>query len=212
MITRASRKLETTFVSVARQGLPRPARYSTPSKRVSAPALAHAPMPAPDFPAYMPVPGPSSSSSTPPLPKYGVSAIEEMQAFLRRPQTFTTLPTPVPDGEARGADGPLFMDTPTQDRLSVVDACLHGLHDVPRAKTFFDLLRHERKGDPLLAPRLYNTILHAYLRMAEREDDNRALWVEEIWVLYDAMQKGLEGDKVQPTAGTYAVMLLCWIK
>jgi DNA-directed RNA polymerase len=209
MITRSARKLETTLVSYSRQRLPRPARYSTPTKRAQAPALAQAPAPLPDYPAYMPPP-PAPSG---PLSPMGAESLAAMESFLKRAPSYTVLPTPEPDAPLAGGQvgGLLFTDTNTQDRLAFIDACLHNLQDVPRAKHVFDTFRAERPGDSLLSTRLYNQILAAYVRMAEeREPEHRALWVEQLWTLFHSMSNNTE--KIRPDPGTFAIMLIAWIK
>ncbi|KZT65063.1 hypothetical protein DAEQUDRAFT_677456, partial [Daedalea quercina L-15889] len=129
MLSRSARRLETTLLSCSRQSLPRPARlYSTPSKRANAPALATAFAPPEEaYPAYMP-PGEGSWQ-------------HEMETFLRRQTPYTILPPPPADGNQKGLQAILFSDTPTQDQISIVGACLHNMYDVPRAKKIFDDLR-----------------------------------------------------------------------
>ncbi|EIW76844.1 DNA/RNA polymerase [Coniophora puteana RWD-64-598 SS2] len=102
------------------------------------------------------------------------------------------------------------MDSPTQDQLSVMDACLHNLYDVPRAKQVFEDLRQSKGGEPLLEPRIYNSFLEAYLELAGRDPDERHQWLEEAWSLFGVMQS--REESVQPTASTYATMLLAWVR
>lgn len=133
----------------------------------------------------------------------------EMQGFLRGRTAYTILPTPLPDDQTSEFSSFVFTDTPTQDSVSVIDACLHNLYDVPRAKGIFDRLRASRRGDPILSERLYNSILAAYLEMASTRDKlRRNHWVEDACALYESMEAGHDG--VAPTQGTYALMLLIW--
>ena len=105
----------------------------------------------------------------------------------------------------------MFPDSPTQERIAIMDACLHGLHDVPRAKGVFEELRQSMPGDHLLETRMYNTFMETYLEMAtNREQISRANWLEDAWALYDDMEHGQE--KVNPTATTYALMLQAWMR
>lgn len=202
MIPRTARKLETTLVSYSRQRLPRPARYSTPSKRVNAPALAAVYAPPPEYPAFMPQSAQAQSADTVPF-------TNDMEGFLQRRQDYTIMATPRPDTPAVHSD--YYTDTPTQDKLALIDACLYNLFDVPRAKQVFEQMRHESVGNPVLSPKLYNAFLHAYLKMAEgKEPENRLLWVDEMWLLFNSMLRGEE--KARPTEGTYALMLLSWHK
>lgn len=127
------------------------------------------------------------------------------------PAQYTILPTPLPADAADETHQHLFTDSPTQDRIAVMDACLHDLHDVPRAKEIFELLRESMRGDQLLDVRLYNHFLQAFSDMATRkESNNHAHWLEEAWILYNEMEAGREG--VQPTANTYAIMLRMWLR
>ncbi|KAI8992792.1 DNA/RNA polymerase [Trametes punicea] len=136
---------------------------------------------------------------------------QEMHGFLRRPSQYTILPAPLPEDAAAETNGYFYIDSPTQDVVAVMDACLQGLHDVPRAKEIFEGLRETRRGDRLLDARLYNHFLEAYLEMATNKDTvNRAMWLEDAWLLYNAMEEG--NELVQPTANTYAIMLLAWLR
>ncbi|KAI0816018.1 hypothetical protein BC628DRAFT_1296793, partial [Trametes gibbosa] len=116
-------------VSYTRQSLPRPARlYSTPTKKVEAEAVPSLAGPNVEYPPFMP-PGTSSSIH------------QEMHGFLRRPAKYTILPTPLPADSVSEPHDYLFTDSPTQDLIAVMDACLHNLHDVPRAKEIFERVR-----------------------------------------------------------------------
>ncbi|KAH7922517.1 hypothetical protein BV22DRAFT_966565, partial [Leucogyrophana mollusca] len=138
MLPRTSaRTLETTLVSYSRQRLPRPARlYSTPSKRANAPASAFAQvqLPHPEYPSYM--------AKGREIPKdESLHFVNDMQGFLRRRTPYTILPTPLPDDKTSALNNFYFTDSPTQDQLAVMDACLHNSYDVPRAKSVFERLR-----------------------------------------------------------------------
>ena len=195
-LTRRNAARRAAIISYTRQTLPRPARlYSTPTKKLHAQeSLSSSGSVGQDLPPYM--------TSTAP---------REMQGFLQRRSPYVILPPPLPD-DASPANGDIFFtDSPTTDKVAIMDACLHGLHDVPRAKHFFELLRETHRGDPILEPRIYNLFLEAYLEMAtNREEMNRANWIEDAWALYNDMESGR--DKVQPTANTYAIMLQAWLR
>jgi DNA-directed RNA polymerase len=203
MLPRNARKLEMTLVSYSRQRLPRPARlYSTPSKKANAPAAAFAqvPLPHPDYPQFL-VQRESPADES--------SHLFAMQGFLKRRTPYTILPTPLPDDRASSLNSFYFTDSPTQDQLAVMDACLHNLYDVPRAKQVFHQLRSSESSEPLLESRIYNSFLEAYIDMAyTKEPEDRTLWVEDAYQLYEIMERGIE--KVHPTASTYAIMLLAW--
>ncbi|KAK2465507.1 hypothetical protein APHAL10511_002399 [Amanita phalloides] len=192
MIPRAARRLETTWLA-SRQSLPRPARlYSSPSRPSNAPALATAQVPMQDYPPY-----PASTQIT-----------ADVELFLHRRQGYTILPPPLPLDRSSFANEMLYGHSPTQDLLAVMDACLHNLFDVSRAKHIFDRLR-QSENNPIVDPRVYNAFLEAYLNMATaREPDSRDYWVEAACELYELMESGAE--KILPVSGTYAIMLLIW--
>ncbi|KAI0340467.1 DNA/RNA polymerase [Trametopsis cervina] len=189
----------------ARQALPRPARfYSSPSKSAQAPALASAPLPTSEYPAYM---------STPQKPKsdqeeqYG---LQEMLDFLTREQQYTVLPTPLPENERSTLNDMYFPETPMQDQVSIIDACLYNGYDVPRAKEIFERIREEERMSAQLTPRLYDAVLSGYIHMAVKDTQRSDNWVEDALSLYDVMETGQE--KVQPSPNTYANMLLLWMR
>ncbi|KAI0753612.1 DNA/RNA polymerase [Fomes fomentarius] len=141
----------------------------------------------------------------------GSSTPREMQGFLQRRAKYTVLPTPLPDDATRVTGDIFFTDSPTKDKVALMDACLHGLADVPRAKYLFEVLRETHRGDAVLEPRVYNLFLEAYLEMATNvEELNRANWLEDAWALYNDMEN--DREKVQPTTNTYAIMLQAWLR
>jgi len=192
MIPRTVRQLETTLLS-SRQSLPCPARlYSTPTKRANAPALATASLP------YRP--------SELPLEPRRVPLGDELSRFLKRNAPYTILPTPLPTDSSSELNDYWYTDSVTQDLVAVMDACLHNLYDVPRAKTIFEFLR-QKPGNPLLSTRVYNAFLEAYINMAADREPKR-VWLEFAWELYHAMESGTE--RFVPDASTYALMLLAY--
>ena len=204
MFPLTARRLETTWLPYSRQSLPRPARlYSTPSRRNNAPASALATQPHAGYPEFMP----TVEKRRPEL----FPQTSDMKSFLGRRIPYTILPTPLPDDRSSPLNEMYFIRSPTQDLLSVMGACLHNLYDVPRAKQIFERLRKSDIGVTLLDARQYNAFLNAYVEMAATKDvENRARWLEDAWSLFDVMERGTE--KVLPTAGTYAVMLLSWLR
>jgi DNA-directed RNA polymerase len=192
MIPRRARSLLTS-----RQALPRPARlFSTPTKPLkSATATATAPSPI-EYPPLI-----SQTYKTP-------NAVD-MHHFLRRKTAYTLLPTPLPDDRSSSLNDFYFTDSPTQDTLAIISACLHGLHDVPRAKEVFDRLRKEKPLDAVLEHRLYNSMLEAYVNMASSKGvEGKNSWIQETLELFNAMEHGKE--RVGPTESTYAIMLMVW--
>ncbi|KAJ6615404.1 DNA/RNA polymerase [Mycena sp. CBHHK59/15] len=84
----------------------------------------------------------------PPLCRpYAAAAVavrrEDLQVFLQRRTPYTILPTPLPQDCTSEANDYWFSDSTTQDLMAVMDACLHNLYDVPRAKGIFDRLRNK---------------------------------------------------------------------
>jgi DNA-directed RNA polymerase, mitochondrial len=194
------------LLSYSRQCLPRPARlYSTPTKPASAPAVDPVTSSTPhSYPAFLPA-----------LPKLadptgnvqGDSNTSDMHTFLRSRTPYTILPPPLPrDSELNHL---LYTDSPTQDLIAVMDACLHNSYDVPRAKEIFDDLR-ARGAEQILHPRLHSTFVEAYLDMAVKEPEKKSLWVEDAWVLLDSLFCG--NEKVSVTSGAYALALIAWLR
>lgn len=198
--TQAISRLETTLLA-SRQRLPRPARlYSTPSKTAHAPALATLQNPKPDYPGFLPQDS---------LEEQGNYTLRhQLEGLFHRRVPYTILPTPLPSDVSSDANDVYFTNSTTQDLLGVMDACLHNLYDVNRARSIFDRMR-EKVGNPSLEPRIYNAFLEAYIDMAGIKDvSNRHYWVESAWEIYDVLESGTE--KHQPNASTYAIMLLAW--
>ena len=204
----ARRKTESTLLSYSRQRLPRPARlYSTPTKRANAPALDAVAPSIPDaYPAFLP--------AHPRLPEsmgnvQGDPGTSDMHTFLRNRTPYTILPAPLPQDKHSELNDLLYTDSPTQDLIAVMDACLHNGYDVPRAKEIFDNLR-TKGAEQILHPRLYTAFVEAYLDMAVKEPEKRSLWVEDAWVLLDSLFNG--NEKVPVTTGAYALALIAWLR
>jgi DNA-directed RNA polymerase len=193
MIPRTARKWETALLSYSRQSLPRPARlYSTATKFATS-------IPHPDYPAFL---------SPQERPTDDISPLSgSIQGFLQRRVPYTLLPTPLPDDKSSAINDFYFTDSPTQDSLAIIDACLHNLYDVPRARQVFERVRATRSGDPNLHVGVYNSFLEAYVEMATRKEPNdRGVWIEMAKDLFQAMKRG----EVVPNATTYALMLMVW--
>lgn len=195
------RKLETALLSCSRQSLPRPARlYSTPTRRNEAQALAsELSSSAGPFPAY------AAGPIHPPNVTMDSNNHADLHAFLRRRLQYTYVPTPLPSDVHSDLNDYYFPDTPTQDSLAVIDACLHGYYDVPRARFIFGQLREGPQKDSVLSSRLYNLFLETYLEMSRKEYHLQGTWLEEAWKLFEDLDSGSE--PVQPNANTYAIML-----
>jgi len=197
-----TKSLETTLLSYSRQALPRPARlYSTPSTARCNAHLAQSLSAQPELPPYM----------SRPKGRNGVTVPEDMHDFLKRNTPYTVLPTPLPTDQNSHLNDIYFTDSPTQDLLAVIDACLHNLYDVPRAKQIFQGLRGGSKAEAVLDTRIYNSLLEAFITMAVSKDPgNRLIWLEDAWTLFDSMETGTE--VAAPNATTYALMLAVWLR
>jgi DNA-directed RNA polymerase, mitochondrial len=198
MITLATR--------VARQRLPRPARlYSTPTKPASAPVFDSIHPSLPDtYPAFLPA-HPNLPDST----GNDDSITSNMHIFLLSRTPYTVLPPPLPVDKHSEINDNYYPDSPTRDRIAVMDACLHNGYDVPRAKEIFDGLRAKRT-EQILHPRLYTAFVQAYLDMADKEPEKMTLWVDDAWALLDSLFSGHE--KVAVTTGAYALALIAWLR
>lgn len=192
-------RLEATSL-LSRQNLPRPARLFSTSKRPHAQA-ATSQIPRPEFPGAFAQTLPENSSET----RHGLA--KDLEGFLNRGVPYTILPAPLPSDRSSDANSVWFTDSATQDLLGVMDACLHGLYDVPRAKTIFERMR-EKLGNPALEIKVYNAFLEAYIDMAGSHEKDRVYWIENAWELYDILESGRE--KHEPNASTYAIMLIAW--
>ena len=208
--TRAARKkTESTLLSYSRQCLPRPARlYSTPTKRTSAPAFdAVTPSSIQDIcltflPSHPKLTDPAGNVQSDP-------STSDMHTFLRSRTPYTILPPPLPQDRHSELDDLLYTDSPTQDLIAAMDACLHNGYDVPRAKEIFDNLR-TRRAEQILHPRLYSAFVEAYLDMALKEPEKKSLWVEDAWALLDSLFS--RNERVPVTAGAYALALIAWLR
>ncbi|KAH9886977.1 hypothetical protein C8Q73DRAFT_608643, partial [Cubamyces lactineus] len=133
-LTRRNAAHRAALLSYTRQSLPRPARlYSSPTKKLDAEAVPSSAGPSMDYSPFLP-----SSSDTSSV----FSAIHhDMHGFLRQRADLTVLPAPLPMDVPPSSSQHFFTDSPTQDLVAVMDACLHDLHDVSRAKQIFEQLR-----------------------------------------------------------------------
>ncbi|KAK0201027.1 DNA/RNA polymerase [Desarmillaria ectypa] len=197
MLVRTVHRAETTLLA-SRQGLPRPARlYSTPTRRVNAPALATMPAPQPDFPANL-----LREAAT-------AQYTNELAGYLKQRTQYTFLPGVRPNDSSSPSNNEWYADSATQDLLAVMDACIHNLYDIPRAKSIFDRLRR-KAAKSVLEIRVYNTLLEAYTNMSystyDSDYETSMYWMDTAWDLFQKIEKGEEG--IEPSASTYAIMLL----
>ncbi|KAH9986955.1 DNA/RNA polymerase [Russula vinacea] len=141
-----------------------------------------------------------------PCPDPGAS---DMQAFLRSRTPYTILPPPLPQDRHSELNDLLYTDSPTQDIIAIMDACLHNSYDVPRAKEILENLRANRP-EQILHPRLYTAFVAAYLDMAVKEPEKRSVWVEDAWALLDLLLSG--NESVPIPSGAYALALVAWLR
>lgn len=189
---------------LSRQALPRPARlYSTPSKRANAPALATTQLPRPEFPSFI---SHKKQPSSRPIDEDRI--LNDLERFLLRDRTYTVLPPPPPLNTSTPQGETWFTDTSTQESMSIMDACLHNLYDVKRAKIIFAQLR-QNLSSSLLEPGVYNAFIEAYYGMATQKDtENSEQWLEDIHDLYQILESELENTA--PNKMTYGLMLRVW--
>ncbi|KAF7290519.1 DNA-directed RNA polymerase [Mycena indigotica] len=120
----------------------------------------------------------------------------DIQAFLDRPLPLTVLPTPLPHNFRSVQNDIWFSDSETQELMAIMDACLHNLYDVPRAKTIFDRLQAAQSV--AIDSRVVNAMLEAYLKMASQSDTE--YWIKALWDLFDSF--------LEPSNSAYAIALL----
>lgn len=132
-----------------------------------------------------------------------------MQTFLRSRTPYTILPAPLPQDKHSELNDLLYTNSPMQDLIAVMDACLHNGYDVPRAKEIFDNLR-ARGAEQIVHPRLYTAFVAAYLDMGIKEPGKKSMWVEDAWILLDSLFSG--NEKISVTPGAYALALIAWLR
>ncbi|KAG5335655.1 hypothetical protein C0989_000845 [Termitomyces sp. Mn162] len=88
-----------------------------------------------------------------------------------------------------------------------MDACLHNLYDVSRARSIFDRLR-ENPANPVLSTPIYNAFIEAYLAMADAKKGPVHVFVDYACEIYRILESGR--DLSQPESTTYALMLLLY--
>jgi len=128
-----------------------------------------------------------------------------LSSFLHRPVPLTIVPQLYPDTQK--SLNAWYPDTKAIEMTGIIDACLHNLYDVSRAKTVFARLR-AKIGNRLLTTSLYNAFLEAYVGMAQNDKLDRKRWIRDACELYKIVESGSEG--VHPNAKTYSIMLFLW--
>lgn len=128
-----------------------------------------------------------------------------MEDFLKDRPPYTFLPSLRPMDSKTTSNMEWYGDTETQDRLAIIQACLHDQYDVARAENILASIRMSR-GKMLLDTRMYNSFLEAYLAMSQREPDNADIWLGRMWNTYEFLEKNDDG--LVPSPSTYAIMLV----
>ncbi|KAG8812035.1 DNA-directed RNA polymerase, partial [Serendipita sp. 399] len=101
-----------------------------------------------------------------------------------------------------------FPDTPSLDKLAIMEACLAGFLDVRRAHQLFNDAMEDPKLCYLLDTKVHNTFLRAYIDYAlhiEQQGDAADFWRSQFWALYKKMST--KGYHARPNANTYTIML-----
>ncbi|KXN82382.1 DNA-directed RNA polymerase, mitochondrial [Leucoagaricus sp. SymC.cos] len=206
MLPRAVRRLETSLL-LSRQALPRPARlYSTPSRPSRSPGLAAQQVPQTEipYPTFLNV---QPKTKAAPRPEREERILNDLERFLVRDKTYTVLPPP-PSTDSSTRGDTWFADNTIQESMSIMDACLHNLFDVPRAKVIFSQLRLKASSS-LLETGVYNAFIEAYFGMAIQKDvENEDRWLEDIHDLYEVLET--EAENSAPSMMTYGLMLRVW--
>ncbi|CCA72321.1 related to RPO41-DNA-directed RNA polymerase, mitochondrial [Serendipita indica DSM 11827] len=134
----------------------------------------------------------------------------EIRNFLRKRQV-VVLPTPMPIGVSYPKSDQhrlFFPESPTLDKLAIMEACLTGFHDVQRAHNLFTDALKDPKLRALLDTSLHNAYLKTYIEYALHEEQNghnATVWRRRFWDLYASMEE--EGYFAQPNTQTYTTML-----
>ncbi|KAH9980561.1 hypothetical protein BJV77DRAFT_955521 [Russula vinacea] len=131
--TRAVRKkTESTLLSYSHQCLPRPSHlHSTPTKCANTPAFDTVTSIPDNYPAFLLALLKLADSTENAQSDPGTS---DMQAFLHSRTPYTILPLPLLQDRHSEPNDSLYTDSPTQDIIAIMDACLHNSYDIACAK------------------------------------------------------------------------------
>ena len=126
------KKTESTLLSYSRQCLPCPAcLHSTPTKCANVPAFDAVTSIPDNYPAFLPALPKLTDSTENAQSDPGTS---DMQAFLCSRMPYTILPLPLLQDRHSEPNNSLYTDSPTQDIIAIMDACLHNSYDIACAK------------------------------------------------------------------------------
>lgn len=108
-----------------------------------------------------------------------------------------------------------FPDSPTVNRLAIMEACLNGFIDVHRAHQLFNDTVKDEKLRYHLDVRICNVFLKAYIEWADIEmeagNPKADNWRRRCWDLYTMLEYE-DGFHVTPDERTYAIMLVGLLK
>lgn len=195
-------------ISGARQ---RQRHFTTPSRTTSAPAAATVRQITPQ--AY------SASPETRQLPDVPFAEREklELRTYLRE-RPVVIIPTPSPPKASHGKSHQqikFFPDSPTVNRLAIMEACLNGFIDVPRAHQLFNDTMKDEKLRYHLDIRICNVFLNAYIDWAVMEEKaghrSAEVWRKRCWELYTTLEYE-NALQASPDERTYAIMLTSLLK
>lgn len=135
---------------------------------------------------------------------------QEMRAFLRK-RPVVMIPSPLPPKTSLPATPQhlhFFPDTPTLDKLAIMEACLNGFLDMQRAHHLFTDALQDDKLRYQLDIRIHNVFLKSYFEYAEQEEQaghSTKFWRKQVWDIYNRLEA--RDSTIEPNAYTYAVML-----
>lgn len=141
----------------------------------------------------------------------------ELRAHLRK-RPLVIIPTPSPPKFSLAKTPQqiqFFPDSPTVNRLAIMEACLNGFVDVPRAHQLFMDAMKDEKLKYHLDIRICNVFLKAYIDWAAMDGKaghrSAETWRNRGWDLYAMMESGDE-LQVTPDERTYAIMVSSLLK
>ncbi|PVG00666.1 DNA/RNA polymerase [Serendipita vermifera] len=171
---------------------------------------------APSHVAHSPVTV-TQTKTTNESPAVSISSAEKakMRTYLRS-RPVVMLPTPLPPRTTLALTQQhlqFFPDTPTLDKLSLMEACLAGFLDVQRAHQLFMDAIEDSKIRYQLDARVYNVFIRTYFEYAVHEEaagHNAKNWRDRAWSFYDCMEN--ETSHPDPNLATYAIMIRSLLK
>jgi hypothetical protein len=183
-------------------------RYlATPSRTANSPAAAT---------ARQVIPNVHSAYSAPEVPLVESEKLELRSYLRKRPLVIIPAPSPPKVSLPKSPQQiHFFPDSPTVNRLAIMEACLNGFVDVHRAHQLFNDTMKDEKLRYHLDVRICNVFLKAYIEWAAIEEDagnpKAESWRKRSWDLYTMMEYE-DSFHVAPDDRTYAIMLVALLK